>query len=176
MGRLNWKKGVVRSATGWLFLMNQSLTRVEVKRRLKFDPFPLFRDLDRAGFPFAFAEGIRTVRFTVMSQGNVGIYFDGRVWVDVSYAGFGEALETFIHEVAHHIDEQEEVSARLGEERKKRGKFLKSKHARRSDDEYLAVGFERYYSLDRKKRSLLRQQNPKLYRTIQRLHRRYSKK
>jgi Mlc titration factor MtfA (ptsG expression regulator) len=85
-------------------------------------------------------------------------------------------VETFIHEVAHHIDSEDDYSQALSEERRKKGSHIGHLEAQRNNAEYFARGFERFYSPDVGDKKKLRKKNPKLYKTIQKLHRQYSAK
>lgn len=172
-----WNDALCRLRNGSLHLANRSRTLVKVKRGIKFRPEELFLRLQDVGFPLAYADGLEVIRFTTLTGSNRGWYLDGEATIDVSRGGASCVLETFVHEVGHHVDEEEGASQGLDEERRKGARFLRSlgasDNARESEEEYLAAGFELFYSEDPKKRARLRARNPKLYRTIGRLDRQF---
>ena len=160
------------------FLLNRSKTPVKVHRRLHFDPQTLFRRLRDVRFPFKYTEGLEFINFTIIPSKSdaVGYYLDNRIWIDVSQEGIDRVFSTFTHEIGHHVEENERVSQFLHEERLKKAKYLESTFSRRSDDEYLATGFEKFYHEDFEIRRQLKRMNPLLYRTIQTLHKSYKRK
>ena len=160
------------------FLMNRTKTLVKVNRRLHYDPQTLFSRLRDVRFPFKYTEGLDIINFTIIPSKSdcVGYYFDSKIWIDVSQEGIDRVFSTFVHEIGHHVDDREgDVSQFLREERLKRAKHLHENFSRRSDDEYLATGFEKFYSEDFSERRLLKRMNPLLYHTIQVLHRDYKR-
>ena len=159
-----------------LFLMNRSRTLVSVHRRLRFDPITLFKKMERLRFPLRYTNGLERIHFTVLTGDAVGYYMDNKIWVDVSQAHLWRHVPVFIHEVGHHVEDKEGIAEFLHEERMKKAKFLKEQFSSRTDDEYLALGFEKYYAEDAAHRRRLRQRNPLLYRTIQMLNREYRRK
>jgi hypothetical protein len=159
-----------------LYLMNRSETMVSVNRRVHFDPVKFFKKLEKIKFPVKYTVGLERIHFTILTGDAGGYYMDNKIWVDISRAQLDHTLQIFVHEVGHHVEEQEAISTFLHEERMKRSKHLHASFSERSDDEYLAIGFERYYSEDPADRRALRKKNPLLYKTIQRLHRDYRRK
>ena len=159
-----------------LFLLNRSKTLVTVHKRLKYDPVQLFKRLESVNFPFRFTDGLEKIHFTIIPKSTAGYYVDNKIWVDVSQNGLDWAFETFIHEVGHHVDEEEAVASFLHDERLKRSKYMHEIFSKRSDDEYLATGFEWFYSENHERKRALRKRTPLLYRAIQMLHRDYHRK
>ena len=158
-----------------LFLLNRSKTLVSVHKRLRFDPIILFKRLEAVRFPVKYTEGLERIHFTIIPGTTAGYYIDNKIWVDVSQASIDSTMETFMHEVGHHVDEEECVAPFLHDERMKRSKHLHEIFSTRSDDEYLALGFEKFYSENPINKRELRKRNPLLYRTIQLLNRDYRK-
>ena len=159
-----------------LFLMNRSKTLVSVHKRLKFDPLILFKKLERIKFPFKYTDKLERIYFTVLTGNAAGWYENDEIWIDVSQNQIDCVAEVFVHEVGHHIEEHESVASFLHEERMKKSKRFSNEFSEKSDDEYMALGFERYYDEDKSYRRALRKKNPLLYKTIQLLHRDYSQK
>ncbi len=157
------------------YLDNGSSTVVSFSRSAKkFDILALLRALDRVGFPLKYTEGIAQINFVALRK-YFGWYQDNEIWIDVRPKHrFKTIFETFVHEVAHHIDygADEAISKKLEAERNLRGRRIHCQAAR-SDDEYLARGFERFYSIRPGGKQDLRRHHPKLYRAISRLHREY---
>lgn len=159
-----------------MFLLNRSRTLISVNRRLDFDPAQLFRRLEKIGFPFRFTEGLERIHFSILTGDAGGYYVDNMIWVDVSKKLQDHTLETFVHEVGHHVDEQEDVAPFLHKERLKKYRHLHETWSKHSDDEYLALGFGKFYSEDPADRRRLRAKNPLLYSAIRALHSDFSRK
>jgi hypothetical protein len=173
----NWNGTLMRSRQrNQFYLANRSRTLVKVKKGLKFTPEQLFLQLQDVRFPLQYVEGLDAIYFTVIPKNVQGYYCDGTIWIDVSKKGIGEVLETFVHEVGHFLDDEEDLSGTLSEERKKRHRYLDDPNAKKDDGEYLATGFERFYSEDRKDRKALKRHNPKLHHIINALHRSFKRK
>ena len=160
------------------FLLNRSKTLVRVHKRLNYDPQLLFKRLRDVRFPFKYTEGLEMISFTLIPRKSdcVGYYLDNKIWIDISQEGIDRVLSTFTHEIGHHVDDSEGVSKFLREERLKRAKHLHEAFSRRSDDEYLATGFEKFYHENFDVRRELKKMNPLLYRTIRLLHKDYKRK
>lgn len=157
-----------------LFLLNRSNTLISIRKGLKFDPLPFFKQLEKLKFPLKYTDGLERIHFTILKESGVGgFYLDNRIWVDVSKSQLDFTLQIFAHEIGHHVDDQEEVASMLHEERMKRAKHLRASWSKRSDEEYLALGFEKYYGGSPADRRRMRLRNPLLYRTIRFLHREY---
>jgi hypothetical protein len=157
---------------GW-FLRNRSTTQVAVNKRVHFDPLVFFRRLEKIKFPLKYTEGLERIYFTVLTGDAGGYYMDNKIWVDISQNQIDFTVPIFVHEVGHHVEEQEAISTFLHEERMKKSKHLRAKFSEKSDDEYLALGFEKYYSETPEARSALRKSNPMLYQAIRYLHKEY---
>ncbi len=80
-----------------------------------------------------------------------------------------------MHELAHHVDEEEGISDRPGllEEKKKKARYLPDSYAKKNLLEYVAVGFEVYYCGTREEKRKMKRCNRKLYSIIQYIHRKY---
>lgn len=157
-----------------LFLLNRSNTLISVRKGLHYDPLELFKRLEKAKFPLKYTEGLERIHFTILHEEGIGGYYlDNKIWIDVSEDQIKHLVKTFTHEVGHHVDEQEEVASMLHEERIKKAKHLHATFSKRSDDEYLAIGFENYYGGTPAERRRMRLHNPLLYRTVRFLHREY---
>jgi hypothetical protein len=159
---------------GWV-LMNKTETVWQVNRRCGLNNAELLSRLEAIGFPLAYTEGLKRIRFTYLKPKVYGLYGDDEIDIDVRKGrDLRLVVETFVHEVAHHIDSEDDISGELTHERKMRGKHIRHRTALTSDAEYFARGFERFYSEDPKDKRELRHHNPKLYAAILKLHRRYS--
>jgi hypothetical protein len=159
-----------------LFLLNRSHTLVSVHSRIHFDPICLFRRLEKINFPFKYTEGLERIHFSILTGDAGGYYMDNKIWADVGRMQIEHVLDTFVHEIGHHVDEQEEVAPFLHAERLKKSKHLNETWSTHSDDEYLALGFSKFYSEDSTDRRHLREKNPVLYRAITALHSDYRQK
>ena len=159
-----------------LFLRNRSETIVTVNRRLKFDPTFVFDGLERRSFPSRYAEGLERIHFSILPSAG-GYYEDGRIWVDVSPVGTSWVFENIIHEIGHHVDEQEGISSLMhGLPVGRRRFYLGERLSKNSHEEYFAIGFQKFYSDDPRDKERLRQRNPEMYRLIRKLHSEYHRK
>lgn len=175
-----WSVAKCRSRDGTrYYLANRARTVISITRRTKsFDITKLMDALQKVNFPLRFTKGLEEIHFTILDKNTYGGYEDDEVWVDVrKVRRIRTILETFIHEVAHHVDylRTSTLSESLHRERKRRGQYI-HRIAAEDDEEYFARGFERFYSLDPRKKQALRLKNPKLYRVIERLHREHRRK
>lgn len=167
----SWNVAACRSHDGAeLYLLNKSRTLVKVNKRLHFNPLPLLTRLESVRFPVKYTEGLDRIYFTVLTGDARGYYEDNKIWIDVSQNGIDEVLETFVHEVSHHMEDQENIAHGLHTERMKKQLKWKDKFSHKSDDEYMALGFEQFYSESLNTKKRLRKTNPVLYGTIRALH------
>lgn len=179
----HWNLAVCRTRRGeQYYLTNRARTLVKINRHLRhFDPLEVFVRLQELGVPETFTRGLNEIYFTVLRGKSVGWHFDDQIIVDVSSQWtLDEIVKTLIHELGHHVDEQDNISriGHLTEERLTRGAKLEElkrfrTNALDDDEEYLASGFEQFYAGGREGRSHLRRSNPKLYHTISRIDRIY---
>ena len=162
------------------YLANRSRTVVKISARAKnFDVQSFLKELQKIKFPIRFTNNIQTITFSILGKRTFGLYCDDEIWIDVRKKHRMKTLvETFVHEVAHHVDlsgAHNSLDPKLKHERKMKGKYIHT-IARQSDDEYFARGFERFYAINPKYKKRLRQRNPRLYRAIEQLHRKYRQK
>lgn len=172
-----WKV-VARRRGSPLRLLNNNKTQIWVSPRAsQFDLDKFLSKLQEIGFPLKYTRGLQNINFTILyGKRTFGQYEDGEVWVDVRKKHRTKTLvETFVHEVAHHLDNNDELSKGLGRERCYRAVHI-HKIARESNGEYWARGFERFYSTDSRDRKDLKLFNPRLYKRIRALHNRYKRK
>jgi hypothetical protein len=159
------------------FLMNKCSTLVRVSRNVHIDLGMVMSTMERLNVPLGFTEGLERINFTILTGPARGWYVNDEIWIDCSRLYRDEAIATFVHELGHHIDDREAISDLLHEERKRRGRMLRGgREAGRSTSEYVAVGFEKFYSVDPRERISLHSRNPELYRAINRAHRKYSRR
>lgn len=173
----HWKV-VARQKRSPLWLLNRNRTAVYVSpRATKFDLDEFLTRLEKVKFPLKYTRRLHTINFTILpGTRTFGQYEDGEVWVDVRKKHRMKTLvETFVHEIAHHLDFDDGLSDGLGRERCYRAVHI-HRVARDSNEEYFARGFERYYSTDKRDRKDLKLFNPRLYKRIHWLHRKYRSK
>lgn len=147
------------------------------RSRGKVDLAVLLTSLEEANVPLSYADGINEVQFTLLPLLH-GDYFDGKIRLSCSNDSLKILSRTFVHELAHHIDDVEDISGidELMVEKKRRAKYIDDKYAGKNVGEYIAVGFEVFYFGSSEEREKLMQMNPKLYRTIMRVHKKYTRK
>jgi hypothetical protein len=167
-----------RRKHGPLILRNRCKTLVWVNPNVShgFDLDLFLKRLEQVRFPLRYTKGLSQINFTILGKKYFGLYEDGEIWIDTKKKRRAKTIiETFVHEVAHHLDFDEDLSNGLSHERKRRGMHVHS-IARDSDEEYFARGFERYYSTDPRDKADLRKLNPRLYKRIDRLHQKYKRR
>jgi len=175
---MEYWKVVARQRRSPLRLLNRNKTAVYVSpRATKFDLDGFLRRLEKVGFPLKYTRKLHTINFTILpGTRTFGQYEDGEVWVDVRKKHRIKTLvETFVHEIAHHLDLNDDLSSGLGHERHYRAAHI-HRVAKDSNEEYFARGFERYYSTDSRDRKDLKLFNPRLYKRIQWLHNKHRRK
>lgn len=155
-------------------LLNRARTQIRFSRRVKVDLAKLLVQMEEANVPLQYTNGLKEVYFTFL-RGLYGCYLDDRVMISCDQHGRECMDRTFIHELAHHLDEEEDISERPGmlEEKKKSHKVLGDKHARDSVSEYVAIGFEVYYFGTKIQRKKMQRKCPRLWKTIRYIHRKY---
>lgn len=134
--------------------------------------------LEEVGVPISFTDGLKEIYFTLLRGDEdykqvYGDYKDGVIRLSVDPESREELVETFVHELGHHMDERYDISARkkIVEEKKKASRLMPDSYARKDVDEYVACGFEVYYFGSRRQRGDFRRNNPKLYNAIRYLER-----
>lgn len=167
-----------RTRTGpQYYLTNRSRTLIKINPRLKnFSLENVMVGLQELGIPFKYTDGLDVICFTIMTGTDRGWYEDGVIYIDVSAVSRDLVIDTFVHELGHHVDEQEDVSAGMTIERRLRYKHLRDPYSRKDNYEYVAVGFQKFYSGDHSDRQNMRKHNPRLYRALSDLHEQYKSK
>jgi hypothetical protein len=174
----NWTLVSRRNRGGpQFYLNNRSKTLVWLGHGAKsFDPHALFAKLEEVKFPLKYIKGMKKITFKTLKKTYFGEYWDGEIWIDSRKKHrMSTLVDTFVHEVAHFLDEEYYLSHRLTAERKRKGKAVHT-YAMKSDEEYFARGFERFYSLNPDKKKKLKKRNPELYKKIAALHRHHRSK
>jgi hypothetical protein len=158
------------------YLLNRDRTPIKFTTRVPFNMGKFLAVLEDIGFPLKYTNGIESIRFRRIKS-YYGYYWGDNIDMGVlPRRSMRIYVETFIHEIAHHIDSEEDLSDSLDDERRRRGKHIGHVEARRNNSEYFARGFEKFYSRNPKDKFRLRKRNPRLYRTIRMIHRKYAAK
>lgn len=169
---------VIRDDEGDYILLNIDKTPIRLSKRANVDLPLLMAKMEEANVPVAYTAELQDIYFTILTGPNAGDYdHDGKIRVSCSSAA-GWAIErTFIHEIAHHVDDNEDVSSRpeIMAEKKTKAKHLDS-YAKKNSSEYVAIGFEIYYFGDKVERTRMRKKCKRLYWAIRTLHKKYSAK
>ena len=152
--------------------------RITCSPKAKPDITWLMSRMEELNVPPAYLAELEEIRFTRLRNRDHGDYFAGRIRLSVSKESWPNVDRTLIHELAHHVDDLDEITLddRLDAERKRNGHHMPDQYARRNVGEYLAVGFEVYYLGTKEEKSRMRKMNPLLFRTIRNIHRRYQKR
>lgn len=138
----------------------------------------LMSRMEEIGVPPSYLAELDEIYFTRLRGRNHGDYWAGKIRLSVDKASWECVDRTLVHELAHHIDDMEDVTVdeRLDDERKSKGQHMPDSYARRNVSEYLAVGFEVFYLGTREEKSEMKRKNPLLYRTIRNIHRRFQRR
>ena len=156
-----------------LFLANSSKTIVLVNRRLTIDPREVFKKMEELGVPFRYTNGLKCINFTILKGPVGGYYYSDQIDIHASSETKDHLDRFLVHEVGHHVDDQEVASDGLESELKRHWRKLHVRISSKTEDEYLASGFEKFYAMGSAARKEMAKTNPKLYSTIMRLHRSY---
>jgi hypothetical protein len=158
-------------------LLNERSTLIRLSRRVRVDIAALMNEMEVGDVPLAYAREIDEISFTILS-GKMGDFLNGRIQVSCGPLCADELPKILVHELAHSLDEIEDLSSdwRLTRERKRKRRHIGDPEARRSNDEYLAVGFEDFYFGGPHQLQRLRRRMPYLYNVIRRMHLKYRRR
>lgn len=159
------------------FLHNKSDTRFHCSKRAKPNFGSLLHRIEEAGVPIAYTRGVKDVYFTIFAHLHAGDYRDGQIRIDCGVNSHVMLPEILIHELAHHLDDEELISERpeIRKEKKEAAKYLEDKYARTNVSEYVAVGFEVFYFGSPPEKEQFRKHNPALHSAIAEIHEKYAK-
>lgn len=168
----SWNLGWVRARE--YILLNPINTIVRYSKITTPNVNWLMSRMEELEVPVAYTYELTEIYFTNI-PGAEGDYIDGVIRLKASV---DTVDRTFVHELGHHIDEIEgcTLDDRLIREAKYRARYMSDKYARKNVAEYFAVGFEVFYFGAPGERKKFRKLNPYLYRTITKLHQRYSRR
>lgn len=134
-------------------------------------------EMERIGVPPAFTENLEVIEITIL-KGLLGDYLNGRLRLSSTAEARKNLGKVFVHELGHHIDDEEEISEdeKIKQEKKKAAKFMSDAYAKKSVGEYVAVGFEVYYYGTKEEKAKMKKKNPVLYRKIASIHEQFKSK
>ena len=158
-------------------LLNGDCTPVRLSPASKPDISWLMSRMEELGVPVAYTKDLEEICFTRIPGGDHGDYLSGRIRIAGDLKTQPIMDKVFVHELAHHVDDQEDVTSdeRLTKEKRRAAKHMADTYAKKNTGEYLAVGFEVYYLGTKEEKKKMRSKNPRLYRTIAELHRKFSR-
>lgn len=160
-------------------LLNKSKTPIRLSKRARCCMPSLMDRMEEANVPISYTEKIQEIYLTFLN-GMHGDYDSDKMRIRLSCDSESMKVieRTLVHEIAHHLDEFEELSHRedVIAEKKTRAKHLHVHGCKKNVDEYVASGFEIYYFGTSDERATMRKKNKMLYRAIARVHRKYSKR
>lgn len=153
-------------------LLNKSQTLIQFSQRIKVDIISIMSEMEEANVPFSYTEGIERIYFTLLRCSIHGDYKNGKIRLSCGHASRDMHACILVHELAHHIDEEEYISGcdAIISEKKKKSHLMTDIYARKDTSEYVAVGFEVYYFGSNDERTRMRKNNPKLWNAIKRIH------
>lgn len=172
----SWNVVDCNDPEGDYVLLNKSRTIVRFSKRFPdVDILGLMSKMEESNVPFSYTEELKEIYFTLLPGKTHGDYINGRIRLSCGHASSDIQPVTLVHELAHHIDELEDISGResVAIEKKNKANMLQDKYAQKNISEYVAIGFEVYYFGDKKARAEMKKNNPKLWNTIKNLHSKY---
>jgi hypothetical protein len=134
--------------------------------------------MEEARIPFSYTEGVEQIYFTLLRGRTHGDYSDGTIRLSCGHESRDTYASTLVHELAHHLDEEEDISGRdsIIIEKRSQARHLSDNYAQKNIGEYVAVGFEVYYFGSRDEKIRMRRKNPRLWNVIKYIHRKYRSK
>jgi len=158
-------------------LTNDDRTLIRCSPSSKPDIVKLMSSMEEHDVPISYTKFLREIYFTRLPGGDHGDYHDDRVRLAADKKTALVLGKVFVHELAHHLDDHEDIVSddHLFREKKKCAKHMSDAYAKKNVGEYLAVGFEVFYFGAAVEKAKLRKMNPRLYKTIAALHRKFSR-
>lgn len=159
------------------FLLIHSSTAIRLSPSSKPDITKLMSEMEEADVPISYTNELEEIYFTKIPGGNHGDYCSDRIRLAADKKTREILGKVLVHELAHHVDDQEDICSddRLMKEKKKKAKYMSDTYAKRNVGEYFAVGFEVYYFGTDKEKRQMKKKNPYLHRTIEAIHKKYSR-
>lgn len=135
----------------------------------------LMKRMRDANVPIGYTIGLKEIYFTRL-HGTHGDYTFSKIRLSTDIRSWEISHVVLVHELAHHLDEILEITKddRLRKEKKENAQHMPDGYAKTNFGEYLACGFEIFYFGAKKEKDKMKQKNPRLYRTIETLHRKFS--
>lgn len=157
-------------------LLNDTATLISFSPKAAPDISWLLSRMEEIGVPISYTRDLKNIYFTYLKGGDHGDYCNHRIRISCDKRTREIMDKVFIHEIAHHVDDMEDITSddMLMREKKLKGKHMADSYARKNVGEYFAVGFEVYYFGTVKEKKTMRTKNPYLYKKIQSLHRKFS--
>lgn len=162
---------VIERPDGNYSLLNADETLIRKSPAAKVDIPDILSQLEELNVPPGYSLGLDEIYFTTHLKRAVGTHEGGVIKVVANIL----KVKVLIHEFAHHVDDADDITlfGHLTKEREKCGDALDDSYGKKNDAEYLAVGFEVYYAGNVSEQARLKRNNPVLFDTIERIHRRY---
>ncbi|MHB8407978.1 MAG: anthrax toxin lethal factor-related metalloendopeptidase [Acidiferrobacterales bacterium] len=157
------------------FLLNKTRTLVRMSKRVRVELPKLLVEMEEHRVPFQYTEGLNEVYFTLLRDNTCGDYINDKIRLSCDSVSQELMGQTLVHELAHHVDEQEDISERdeIKAEKKARAQYMEDKYCKKNAGEYVAVGFEVYYFGSPEEKKKMEIHNPVLFKTIKGIHRKY---
>lgn len=169
---------VEETETGEYILLNRSRTVIRLSEHSFIDLAEILSKIEEADVPISFTDGLKEIYFTILGEYDegrhlAGDYKDGVIRISTHAISRSDIPQTFVHELAHHVDIEYDISLKkkIIEEKPKAARFMPDRYARKDISEYVACGFEVFYFGTREQRGTFRKSNPRLYNVISYLHR-----
>lgn len=158
-------------------LLNCECTPILLSQSSKPDLSWLMSRMEELRIPISYTKNLEKIIFTKIPRGHHGDYQGDIIRLAADKKTAPILDKVFVHELAHHVDDHEDISSDdlLIKEKKVASKYMDDAYARKNTSEYLAVGFEVYYLGTKEEKKKLRAKNPRLYRAIAALHRKFSR-
>lgn len=173
----SWNVVVVEGSEEDFLLLNKTNTAFKFNKRINPEISTLMSKMEEAGVPLAYTEDVTEVYFTYIISPIHGDYTDGKIRMSYNEGSLPLLERTFVHELGHHVDDSEGLSddEDIKKEKRTRAKHLNERNVIRADvGEYIAVGFEHFYFGTKEQKDSLKKHNPKLFKALKSIHKKYS--
>lgn len=133
----------------------------------------MFLKLDEASFPIEYSYGLQEIYFTYLKDNLDGDYCpSGKIRVSCVRSQRDSAHETLIHEIAHHVDQEEcmtDDNSLITEWRENSDGFIHV-DIHKEPSEYVAIGFEKFYVSNHSSGNITKESHPVLWGRINEIH------
>lgn len=149
---------------------------VTMSPKCRYDPASLFKIVDLMNVPPSYTWGLEEIRFTRLRS--LHGTFDpelNAINLSTDLSSLDLIHRFFVHELAHHVDERENLSKNLEKELSLTQDLIAIHWIKESVEEYFAAGLEVFYCGWEHEKESLEKNHPELHSTILKVHKRHRK-